>query len=226
MKKQFSIAIDGPGGAGKSTLAKAVAKKLNILHVDTGAIYRTIGYAAFSRGLDAKDESQIAPLLKEIQIDMAFDENSGQKMLLDGKDVSTEIRLPEISMYASNVSALPCVRAYLLEMQRDIARKRSVIMDGRDIGTVVLPDADLKIYLTASAEERARRRCLELSERGTRLPKHAKVLREINERDYQDMHRDIAPLREAEDAVHFDTSKLSFEESEQALLSLIQEKLK
>ena len=165
MKKHFSIAIDGPGGAGKSTLAKAVAKKLNILHVDTGAIYRTIGYAAFSRGLDAKDESQIAPLLKEIQIDMAFDENSGQKMLLDGKDVSTEIRLPEISMYASNVSALPCVRAYLLEMQRDIARKRSVIMDGRDIGTVVLPDADLKIYLTASAEERARRRCLELSER-------------------------------------------------------------
>ena len=163
MKKHFSIAIDGPGGAGKSTLAKAVAKKLNILHVDTGAIYRTIGYAAFSRGLDAKDESQIAPLLKEIQIDMAFDENSGQKMLLDGKDVSTEIRLPEISMYASNVSALPCVRAYLLEMQRDIARKRSVIMDGRDIGTVVLPDADLKIYLTASAEERARRRCLELS---------------------------------------------------------------
>ena len=155
MKKHFSIAIDGPGGAGKSTLAKAVAKKLNILHVDTGAIYRTIGYAAFSRGLDAKDESQIAPLLKEIQIDMAFDENSGQKMLLDGKDVSTEIRLPEISMYASNVSALPCVRAYLLEMQRDIARKRSVIMDGRDIGTVVLPDADLKIYLTASAEERA-----------------------------------------------------------------------
>ena len=209
MKKHFSIAIDGPGGAGKSTLAKAVAKKLNILHVDTGAIYRTIGYAAFSRGLDAKDESQIAPLLKEIQIDMAFDEIGGQKMLLDGKDVSTEIRLPEISMYASNVSALPCVRAYLLEMQRDIARKRSVIMDGRDIGTVVLPDADLKIY----------------SERGT--PKaYEEVLREINERDYQDMHRDIAPLREAADAVHFDTSKLNFEESEQALLSLIQEKLK
>lgn len=224
MKKHFSIAIDGPGGAGKSTLAKAVAKKLNILHVDTGAIYRTIGYAAFSRGLDAKDESQIAPL-KEIQIDMAFDETGGQKMLLDGKDVSTEIRLPEISMYASNVSALPCVRAYLLEMQRDIARRRSVIMDGRDIGTVVLPDADLKIYLTASAEERARRRCLELSERGT--PKaYEEVLREINERDYQDMHRDIAPLREAEDAVRLDTSKLNFEESERALLNLIQEKLK
>ena len=220
----ISIAIDGPGGAGKSSLAKAVAKKLSILHVDTGAIYRTIGYAAFARGLNAKDESQIAPLLKTIRIDMAFDEAGRQKMLLDGKDVSREIRLPEISMYASNVSALPCVRAYLLEMQRDIARKRSVIMDGRDIGTVVLPDADLKIYLTASAEERARRRCLELSERGTPEPYEA-VLREINERDEQDMHRAIAPLREAADAVRLDTSALNFDESEQALLKLIQEKL-
>jgi len=224
MKEHFSIAIDGPGGAGKSTLAKAVAKKLSILHVDTGAIYRTIGYAAFARGLNARDESQIAPLLKTIRIDMAFDEAGGQKMLLDGKDVSREIRLPEISMYASNVSALPCVRAYLLEMQRDIARKRSVIMDGRDIGTVVLPDADLKIYLTASAEERARRRCLELSERGTPEPYEA-VLREINERDEQDMHRAIAPLREAADAIRLDTSALNFDKSEQALLKLIQEKL-
>ena len=224
MKEHFSIAIDGPGGAGKSSLAKAVAKKLSILHVDTGAIYRTIGYAAFARGLNAKDESQIAPLLKTIRIDMAFDEAGRQKMLLDGKDVSREIRLPEISMYASNVSALPCVRAYLLEMQRDIARKRSVIMDGRDIGTVVLPDADLKIYLTASAEERARRRCLELSERGTPEPYEA-VLREINERDEQDMHRAIAPLREAADAIRLDTSALNFDESEQTLLKLIQEKL-
>ena len=224
MKEHFSIAIDGPGGAGKSSLAKAVAKKLSILHVDTGAIYRTIGYAAFARGLNAKDESQIAPLLKTIHIDMAFDEAGRQKMLLDGKDVSREIRLPEISMYASNVSALPCVRAYLLEMQRDIARKRSGIMDGRDIGTVALPDADLKIYLTASAEERARRRCLELSERGTPEPYEA-VLREINERDEQDMHRAIAPLREAADAVRLDTSALNFDESEQALLKLIQEKL-
>ena len=224
MKEHFSIAIDGPGGAGKSSLAKAVAKKLSILHVDTGAIYRTIGYAAFARGLNAKDESQIAPLLKTIRIDMAFDEAGRQKMLLDGKDVSREIRLPEISIYASNVSALPCVRAYLLEMQRDIARKRSVIMDGRDIGTVVLPDADLKIYLTASAEERARRRCLELSERGTPEPYEA-VLREINERDEQDMHRAIAPLREAADAIRLDTSALNFDESEQALLKLIQEKL-
>ena len=220
MKKHFSIAIDGPGGAGKSTLAKAVAKKLNILHVDTGAIYRTIGYAAFSRGLDAKDESQIAPLLKEIQIDMAFDENSGQKMLLDGKDVSTEIRLPEISMYASNVSALPCVRAYLLEMQRDIARKRSVIMDGRDIGTVVLPDAGLKIFLSASAACRAQRRYRQLQEKGIQEP-YADVLRELEQRDYDDTHRAVAPLKAAPDAVHIDTSDLTLDESIDAVCAAI-----
>lgn len=220
MKKHFSIAIDGPGGAGKSTLAKAVAKKLNILHVDTGAIYRTIGYAAFSRGLDAKDESQIAPLLKEIQIDMAFDENSGQKMLLDGKDVSTEIRLPEISMYASNVSALPCVRAYLLEMQRDIARKRSVIMDGRDIGTVVLPDAGLKIFLSASAECRAQRRWRQLQEKGIQEP-YADVLRELEQRDYDDTHRAVAPLKAAADAVCIDTSDLTLDESIDAVCAAI-----
>lgn len=224
MKKHFSIAIDGPGGAGKSTLAKAVAKKLNILHVDTGAIYRTIGYAAFSRGLDAKDESQIAPLLKEIQIDMAFDENSGQKMLLDGKDVSTEIRLPEISMYASNVSALPCVRAYLLEMQRDIARRRSVIMDGRDIGTVVLPDADVKIFLSASPEVRARRRWLELQEKGTPDTYEA-VLADLIARDEWDSNRAIAPLRPADDAVLLDTSGMTLQESIDAILKLIRKKV-
>lgn len=224
MKKHFSIAIDGPGGAGKSTLAKAVAKKLNILHVDTGAIYRTIGYAAFSRGLDAKDESQIAPLLKEIQIDMAFDENSGQKMLLDGKDVSTEIRLPEISMYASNVSALPCVRAYLLEMQRDIARRRSVIMDGRDIGTVVLPDADVKIFLSASPEVRARRRWLELQEKGTPDTYEA-VLADLIARDERDSNRAIAPLRPADDAVLLDTSGMTLQESIDAILKLIRKKV-
>ena len=224
MKKHFSIAIDGPGGAGKSTLAKAVAKKLNILHVDTGAIYRTIGYAAFSRGLDAKDESQIAPLLKEIQIDMAFDENSGQKMLLDGKDVSTEIRLPEISMYASNVSALPCVRAYLLEMQRDIARKRSVIMDGRDIGTVVLPDAELKIFLTASAAARAQRRLLELQGKSVKAD-YDEVLRDIEYRDKQDTSRAAAPLKAAEDAVRVDTSDIDFEQSAALLRSIVRERL-
>ena len=219
MKEHFSIAIDGPGGAGKSTLAKAVAKKLNILHVDTGAIYRTIGYAAFSRGLDAKDESQIAPLLKEIQIDMAFDETGGQKMLLDGKDVSTEIRLPEISMYASNVSALPCVRAYLLEMQRDIARRRSVIMDGRDIGTVVLPDADLKIYLTASAEERARRRYKERLDRGEAAD-YDEILKQVVERDNYDMTREIAPLRPAPGCIILDSSDMDAAQVTNAISSL------
>ena len=224
MKEHFSIAIDGPGGAGKSTLAKAVAKKLNILHVDTGAIYRTIGYAAFSRGLDAKDESQIAPLLKEIQIDMAFDETVGQKMLLDGKDVSTEIRLPEISMYASNVSALPCVRAYLLEMQRDIARRRSVIMDGRDIGTVVLPSAQVKIFLTAAPEIRAKRRYDELCAKGVQTT-FEEVLADLNKRDYDDSHRAAAPLKQADDAVLADTSGLDFEQSCELICSLIKEKL-
>ena len=224
MKEHFSIAIDGPGGAGKSSLAKAVAKKLSILHVDTGAIYRTIGYAAFARGLNAKDESQIAPLLKTIRIDMAFDEAGRQKMLLDGKDVSREIRLPEISMYASNVSALPCVRAYLLEMQRDIARKRSVIMDGRDIGTVVLPDADLKIYLTASAEERARRRYKELMEKGEKV-EYEKVLAEMKERDYNDSNRVIAPLKAAPDAITVDTTELTLEESIEKIKNVIKENL-
>ena len=216
MKKHFSIAIDGPGGAGKSTLAKAVAKKLNILHVDTGAIYRTIGYAAFSRGLDAKDESQIAPLLKEIQIDMAFDENSGQKMLLDGKDVSTEIRLPEISMYASNVSALPCVRAYLLEMQRDIARKRSVIMDGRDIGTTVFPDAELKIFVTATPEIRAQRRYDELKAKGEEAS-FDEILENVKQRDYIDQNREVSPLRKASDAILLDNSHLSISQQKEWL---------
>ena len=220
MKKHFSIAIDGPGGAGKSTLAKAVAKKLNILHVDTGAIYRTIGYAAFSRGLDAKDASQIAPLLKDIHIEMSFDENGGQQMLLDGKDVSTEIRLPEISMYASNVSALPCVRAYLLEMQRDIARKRSVIMDGRDIGTVVLPDAEVKVFLCADVETRARRRFLELEQRGTPKP-FDEVLRDMEQRDYNDTHRAAAPLRPADDAIMIDNTDMDFAASLELLLDVI-----
>lgn len=225
MKEHFTIALDGPGGAGKSTLAKAIAKKLNILHVDTGAIYRTIGYAAFARSLDAKDEAQIAPLLEKIHIDMAFDEAGGQKMLLDGKDVSKEIRLPEISMYASNVSALPCVRAYLLDMQRGIAKKRSVIMDGRDIGTVVLPDATVKIFLTASPEARATRRWKEYQEKGIATP-YEEVLADVKQRDYQDTHRAAAPLKQADDAVLLDTSELDFEQSLAAMKKIIAEKVK
>ena len=221
----ITVAIDGPSGAGKSTIARAAARRFGLIYVDTGAIYRTVGLAGERAGIDCADTAAVQALLPGLKIELVYDAAGEQRMLLNGEDVSETIRLPEVSILASRVSALPVVRAFLLDMQRSLARTHSVVMDGRDIGTVVLPDADLKIYLTASAEERARRRCLELSERGT--PKaYEEVLREINERDYQDMHRDIAPLREAEDAVHFDTSKLSFEESEQALLSLIQEKLK
>ena len=220
----ISIAIDGPSGAGKSSLSRRLAAELGYIYVDTGAMYRTVGLHALRSGADTEDEDAVAALLPGIRLEMRYVDGV-QHMFLNGEDVSGLIRTEEVSMAASHVSAHPSVRAFLLDTQRTLAKANNVLMDGRDIGTVVLPDADLKIYLTASAEERARRRCLELSERGT--PKaYEEVLREINERDYQDMHRDIAPLREAADAVHFDTTKLSFEESEQALLSLIQEKLK
>lgn len=225
MKEHYSIAIDGPGGAGKSTLARSCAKELGILYVDTGAIYRTIGYAVFCRGLDAKCEEAVAPLLPQLDIRMHYGEDGEQHMLLCGEDVTEKIRLPQISMYASNVSSLPAVRAFLLEMQRETARRSSVIMDGRDIGTVVLPNADVKIYLTASSEVRAARRCRELAERGTPRP-FDEILREINERDAQDMNRAIAPLRQAEDAVVLDTSALDFDASREALLKLIREKIK
>ena len=224
-ERQYAVASDGPSGAGKSTLARAAAEALHILYVDTGAIYRTIGVYMYRHDIAPTDAPAVIAALPEITVALRYDEEGLQRMYLNGEDVTKEIRLPMISKYASDVSAIPEVRAFLMELQRSLAREHSVIMDGRDIGTVVLPDADLKIYLTASAEERARRRCLELSERGT--PKaYEEVLREINERDYQDMLRDIAPLREAEDAVRLDTSKLNFEESERALLNLIQEKLK
>lgn len=219
----YKIAIDGPGGAGKSTVAKAVAAALHITYVDTGALYRTIGLYVKNHETDPRDAAAVTALLPQIHIELTH-RDGVQCILLDGKDVGDSIRTQEIAMYASAVSAIPAVREFLLATQRDIAKKQSVIMDGRDIGTVVLPDADLKIYLTASAEERARRRCLELSERGTPEPYEA-VLREINERDEQDMHRAIAPLREAADAIRLDTSALNFDESEQALLKLIQEKL-
>lgn len=225
MKEHYSIAIDGPSGAGKSTLARAIAREIGILYVDTGAIYRTIGCAVFARGLDPKDERQVTPLLPQLAIRMSYGADGLQHMWLDGEDVTEKIRLPQISMYASDVSAMPAVRAYLLEMQRDTARRSSVIMDGRDIGTVVLPDADVKIYLTASAEERARRRCLELAQRGTPKP-YEDVLREISERDEQDMNRAAAPLRCADDAVRVDTSALDFDASREALLKIIREKLK
>lgn len=221
--RTISVAIDGPSGAGKSTLAKSVAAKLNYLYVDTGAIYRTIGYHVFIRSIDPKDEAAVSAQLPEIQVELTYGDDGLQHMLLNGQDITREIRLPEISMYASAVSAHPSVRAYLLEMQRQLARTSNVIMDGRDIGTVVLPDAEVKVFLTASAEERTRRRCLELEQRGTPEP-FEKVLKEIQERDWNDSHRDIAPLRQAEDAVLLDTTELDFQQSEAALLKIIEEK--
>ena len=220
--KTISIAIDGPSGAGKSTLARSIAAKLEYLYVDTGAIYRTIGLYALEKGIDPKDEAAVTASLPDIRVELAYGEDGLQHMLLNGRDVTKEIRLPEVSLYASAVSAHPPVRAFLLEMQRKLARENNVIMDGRDIGTVVLPDADVKVFLTASAAERARRRVLELEQRGTPQP-FEKVLKEIEERDWNDSHRATAPLRQAEDAVLLDTTELDFAQSEQALLKLIGE---
>jgi cytidylate kinase len=217
------VAIDGPSGAGKSTLARAAAADLGFLYVDTGAIYRTVGLFVQENGLDAGDAAAVAAALPGLLPELCYDGEGRQRMLLNGRDVSEEIRLPEISRYASAVSALPPVRAYLLDTQRELARKHSVIMDGRDIGTVVLPDAEVKIFLTASAQVRAERRCRELEERGTPQP-FPEVLRDIESRDYRDTHRAAAPLRQAEDAVLLDTSALSFQESRETLLRIIRER--
>ena len=223
-EKIYSIAVDGPSGAGKSSLAKAIAAELHILYVDTGAIYRTIGCYARRKGVEAADTEAVIALLPEVKIGMRYDAQGLQHMLLHGEDVTEEIRLPEMSLYASAVSAIPEVRAFLLEMQRDFARKSSVIMDGRDIGTVVLPHADVKIFLKADVEVRARRREIELQERGTPRP-YEQVLEEMRQRDYNDTHRSAAPLRAAEDAVIVDTSDLDFRESEEKLLEIIREKV-
>ena len=218
------MALDGPSGAGKSTLAKAVAKELGILYVDTGAIYRALGVAARRRGVDPHDEAAVTALLPEVEIALRHGEDGLQRMYLNGEDVTEAIRLPEISMYASAVSAQPAVRAFLLEMQRALARQQSVIMDGRDIGTVVLPDAEVKIYLTADAEVRARRRFLELEQRGTPKP-FEEVLAEQKERDWNDTHRDVAPLRQADDAIRLDTSRLDFEQSRELILKTVRERV-
>ena len=216
----ISIAIDGPSGAGKSTLARRLATTLRFLYVDTGAIYRTIAYYAYANHLDPADEAAVLAALPNIRIELCHDAEGLQRMILNGEDVTDAIRLPQISQYASVVSAYPGVRAFLLEMQRDFARKGSVIMDGRDIGTVVLPQADVKIFLTASPEARARRRCLELEQRGTPEP-FDQVLSEIQQRDWDDSHRETAPLRQAEDAVVVDTTELNCEECLAALLTIV-----
>lgn len=216
----YAIAIDGPSGAGKSSLARRLAALFQFIYVDTGAIYRTVGLAAHRAGIDRRDEAAVAALLPEISITIGYNQAGEQRMYLDGEDVSDQIRLPEISICASDVAALPAVRAYLLEMQRKLARENHVIMDGRDIGTVVLPEAELKIFLTASAQARARRRLLELESKGV-AASFEEVLKDIEYRDAQDSGRAAAPLKAAEDAILVDTSEIGFEQSLALLAELV-----
>lgn len=220
----WSIAIDGPSGAGKSTLAKYLADSLNFLYVDTGAIYRTVGLHICQAGIDPCDGVAVGKELSSVSIAMTHKPGEGQRMYLNGTDVTEAIREHQISWYASRVSAIPEVRTFLLDMQRRFAREGSVVMDGRDIGTVVLPEADLKIYLTASAESRAQRRYLELQGRGEETPL-SQVLEDVLERDQRDFQREIAPLRQAEDAVVLDTTEWGLEESCARALELVQERL-
>lgn len=220
MKNKIAVAIDGPSGAGKSSLAKMLAAKYGLVYVDTGAIYRSVGLACFRKGIDRKDAEAVSTFLPELDIDISYDENGLQHMILNGEDVTADIRMPEISICASDVSALPACRAYLLDLQRDFAAKYSVVMDGRDIGTVVLPDAELKVFLTASAEQRAFRRLKELKDKGVETT-FEEVLHDIEYRDYQDSHREIAPLAKANDAVLLDTSELSLEQSLNELCKLV-----
>ena len=224
MNKYFSVAIDGPSGAGKSTIAQMCAEKLGFLYVDTGAIYRTVGLAAKRAGKASKDAAGVSTLLPGINITMCHDENGLQRMLLCGDDVTEEIRMPEISIYASDVSAMPSVRAFLLDMQRELARTHNVIMDGRDIGTVVLPDAELKIFLTAQPEERAQRRYDELLLKGVKTT-YEEVLKDIQYRDKNDSSRLSAPLKPAEDAIIIDTTGNSLEESFMLICGIIEGKM-
>ena len=222
--KKISVAIDGPSGAGKSTLARRAAAALGYLYVDTGAIYRTVALSAVRAGIDPADADRLIPTLKELDIRLEYGEDGLQHMYLNGEDVSQAIRVHEISQHASTVSAIPAVREFLLELQRDFARKTSVIMDGRDIGTVVLPNADVKIFLTATPESRAQRRYLELQQRGQSTD-YETVLKDIIRRDEQDTNRPIAPLRQAEDAVLVDTTHLDLEQSFRAVLDTIKENI-
>ena len=220
--KFVSVAIDGPSGAGKSTVARAAAAKLGEVYVDTGAMYRTIGLAVCRKGVAGEDTEGIKSVLPGLRVGIAY-ENGAQHVLLNGEDVSDAIRTPEIAYYASKVSAVPEVREFLLSTQRDMAKNGNILMDGRDIGTVILPDAPVKIFLTASSESRAERRYKELIEKGQQVTMES-VLHDINERDRQDMNRAIAPLRQAEDAVLLDTSALTLDESIEAVLRIIREK--
>lgn len=224
MKKIINVAIDGPAGAGKSTIAKAAAAKLGFIYIDTGALYRTVGVNALRKGIDVKNSAAVvASLTDELKIELKFIDGE-QRMFLCGEDVSKEIRTPDASMAASAVSAVPEVRKYLFDLQKNLAKSNNCIMDGRDIGTVVLPDADVKIFLTATPEARAKRRYLELTEKGIDA-KYEDVLADMIERDYNDSHREIAPLKQAEDAVLADTSELDLQQSIDLIINLIEGKI-
>lgn len=218
-----NIAIDGPAGAGKSTIAKAAASKLGFIYVDTGALYRSIGLYCLYNNIETTDRTAVEKVLPEISVQLKYLDGV-QKVILNDNDVSEEIRKPECSMAASNVSAIPVVREFLFELQRRMAKENDVIMDGRDIGTVILPGAEVKIFLTASPEERANRRFKELVEKGNN-PDYDELLKEINQRDYNDMHRETAPLKQADDAILFDTTTLAKDEVVDKLLKIIHEKL-
>ena len=222
MTKTLKIAIDGPSGAGKSSLAKGVAAKLGLTYVDTGALYRTVGLFAIRNGVDAADKAGIIALLPSLTVEMTNEEGA-QHVYLCGEDVTDKIRTPEVSHYASSVSAVPEVRQFLFSLQREIADKRDVIMDGRDIGTIILPDADLKVFLTASAEARARRRYAELTEKGIKTSVE-ELIAQQNERDARDSGRDVAPLTPAEDAVFLDNSQISLAETIDEVIRLATEK--
>ena len=224
MTKHYAVAIDGPSGAGKSTIAKLCAEALGFLYVDTGAIYRTVGLAAKRALVDPKDGPAVEALLPDLKITMKYDDRGLQRMFLNGEDVTSAIREPDISLYASAVSAHPPVRAFLLEMQRALARENSVVMDGRDIGTVVLPSADVKIFLTASPEDRARRRYEELLQRGAKTS-YDEVLKDLRVRDENDRTRAAAPLKPAPDSISIDTTGNSLQQSFALLNKTIKERL-
>ena len=219
----MKIAIDGPAGAGKSATAKAIAKEMNFIYVDTGALYRGVGLYAIRKGKNPASIEEVVPLLAEIKIEMRHEEGE-QHIFLNGEDVSNKIRTESVSAAASAVSAIPAVRDFLFDMQRDIAEKNDVVMDGRDIGTVVLPDAQLKIFLTAKPEVRAERRMKQLAEKGIETP-FDDVLADVIQRDYNDTNRDFRPLRLADDGILFDNSELNFEETVEKIISLAKERM-
>ncbi len=219
----INIAIDGPSGAGKSTLARKLAAKLNFIYVDTGAMYRTIGLYIYRKGIDPKDAEKVASVLPEIKVELSFVDGE-QRVYLNGEDVSAEIRLHEVSQYASLTSAIPAVRAYLFDMQQVLAAENNVIMDGRDIGTVVLPNAEVKIFLTAQPEVRAQRRYNELLERGQEVD-FDQILADVIRRDEQDMNRPVAPLKPADDSIILDTSEYSFDQSLELLYNTVKERI-